>query len=121
MIFIDIPIYLGITGFILMGVGSFCLPERVTAQFDIPTLTLAGKNEVRAVYGGFGIMMGLMLIIALGMPFLRQGICLTVAAALAGMSIGRILSAILDKRFDGWPIFYMCLEAVTAALLFLAS
>jgi len=121
MVFNDIPVYLGVIGFILMGIGSFCLPEKVTAQFDIPTLSTAGKNEVRAVYGGFGVLMGLMLIIALFTPNLREGICLTVAAALGGMAIGRFLSAVLDRHINGFPLFYMCLEAVLASLLFFAA
>jgi len=117
----DIPIYLGVIGFIFMGIGSFFLPERVTAQFGIPALSTAGKNEVRAVYGGFGVLMGIMLIIALDVPHLRQGICLTVAAALAGMALGRILSSIFDRHIDGFPLFYMCLEAVLASVIFLAA
>ena len=117
----DIPIYLGITGFITMGIGSFFLPERVTAQFDIPTLSTAGRNEVRAVYSGFGILMGLMLVVALNAPLLRSGICFTVAAALAGMAIGRILSTILDRHIGRWPLFYMYLEIILATLIILAA
>lgn len=117
----DFPIYLSIIGFIFMGLGSFVFPERVTAQFDIPRLSVSGKSEVRAVYGGFGVLMGLMLLVALYMPELRQGICLTVAAALAGMAIGRIGSAIMDRTIGGYPLFYMCLESVLASLIFYVS
>lgn len=42
-------------GFLFMGVAALALPARVTAQFDLPHLTMAGRNEVRAVYGGFSI------------------------------------------------------------------
>ena len=38
-----------------MGFGAIAKPAFVTAQFGILELTQAGRNEVRAVYGGFGI------------------------------------------------------------------
>ena len=38
-----------------MGVGATAKPAFVMAQFGILDLTPAGRNEVRAVYGGFGI------------------------------------------------------------------
>lgn len=121
MTLINLPIYLAIAGFIFMGLGSFIFPERVTAQFDIPKLTMNGKNEVRAVYGGFGILMGVMLIIAIYIPDLRSGICLTVAAALTGMAIGRLISFIIDRNIGRFPCFYMGLETLFAVILAFAA
>lgn len=41
-----------------MGIGAIAKPTVVTAQFGILELTPAGRNEVRAVYGGFGNLHG---------------------------------------------------------------
>lgn len=71
---------------LLMGIGAIVAPIRVTRQFDILELTAAGRNEVRSVYGGFGVAMAAMFSLALWRPDLRVGICLTTAAALAGMA-----------------------------------
>lgn len=100
-----------------MGLGSILKPVLVTRQFDINALSIAGRNEVRAVYGGFGILMSLSLAIALQEPLLRNGICLTVAAALGGMAFGRLLSALLDRSINKWPLFYLFIEATCTTLL----
>lgn len=114
----DIPILVAAAGFTAMGTGALLAPLIITRQFDIGTLTVAGRNEIRAVYGGFGLAMAAMLTVALWCPSLRTGICLTTAAALAGMAAGRIASAIADSRIPGYPLFYLVLETVVAAMLF---
>ena len=113
----DYPIWILLIGFAVMGVGSFLRPAIVTAQFDIPTLSIAGRNEVRAVYGGFGILMACALLVALFSPSLRSGICFTISAALGGMAIGRVGSWVADKKIDKWPRFYLLLEIVCATLI----
>jgi len=70
-----------------MGIGAIARPAFVTAQFGILELTPAGRNEVRAVYGGFGVFMALALTVALRQPELRAGILLAVAAALGGVAL----------------------------------
>lgn len=104
-----------------MGLGAIATPIRVTRQFDILELTAAGRNEVRSVYGGFGVAMAAMFALALLRPELRSGICLTAAAALTGMAGGRLLSALIDRQIGRYPLFYLCLEAVVASLLFYAA
>ena len=113
----DYPIWILLIGFVVMGVGSFVRPSMVTAQFDIPTLSTAGRNEVRAVYGGFGILMSCALLMALFSPSLRSGICFTIFAALGGMAGGRVVSWIADKKIYKWPRFYLILEVVCATLI----
>jgi len=48
----------------------------------------------------------------------RTGIVITVAAALAGMAFGRLVSAVVDDRAAFYPNwFYFGVEAVAAAAL----
>ena len=117
----DAPILLALMLALLMGLGAIAAPTRVTRQFGILELTAAGRNEVRSVYGGFGVAMATMLALALWRPELRSGICLTTAAALAGMAGGRLLSWLIDRQIGRYPLFYLCLEAVVASLLFYAA
>ncbi len=117
----DLPILLAILGFVVMGIGALVSPQRVSRQFDIPTLTAAGRNEVRAVYGGFGLAMAAGLVAALALPGLRAGVCLAVAAALAGMAGGRLVSAGIDRTLGRLPALYLMLEAVMAAALAYAA
>jgi hypothetical protein len=117
---INLPVYPVLAGFMVMGIGAILLPIRVTAQFEIPSLTASGKNEVRAVYGGFGLAMALMLFFALEVSAMRTGILMTVAVALTGMATGRVISTFIDKTIGKIPIFYLLLEVIFSALLYMA-
>lgn len=57
----DLPVYLAIAGFLAMGIDALLKPRLVTAQFDIPETNTARRNEVCAVYGGFGVSFAVVL------------------------------------------------------------
>ena len=118
---LDLPVLAAILAFALMGGGALASPLLVSRQFDISILTAAGRNEVRAVCGGFGLAMAACLAAALVYPDLRVGVCLTVAAALAGMACGRLISAMMDQTLGRLPAAYLALETVAAILLTYAA
>jgi hypothetical protein len=113
----NLPILIAIAVFAFMGIGAIAKPAFVTAQFGILKLTPAGRNEVRAVYGGFGLFMALALVVALRQPELRDGILFTVSVALGGMAAGRLVSAVIDRAIDRVPLGYLVLEVIVAVLL----
>ncbi|MGE0215858.1 DUF4345 domain-containing protein [Mycolicibacterium sp.] len=101
-----------------MGVYALAAPAQLIAPFDISLGSAAARSEVRAVYGGFGVAIAVVLGVALAVPDLRAGIVTTVAAALAGMAGGRVFSA-LDGRTGFYPNWFYCIvETVAAAALF---
>ena len=51
--------------FVAMGVLALVAPERILATFGTTGLTVEGRNEVRAVYGGFGVAVGVLLVAAM--------------------------------------------------------
>ncbi|GBF49476.1 hypothetical protein LPTSP4_09890 [Leptospira ryugenii] len=100
-----------------MGISAFPNPVWITKQFGISELTASGKNEVRAVYGGFGLCMSLALILAYCIPEIRNGVCITVALALFGMSLGRMVSAAMDRSIAKLPAFYGAIELIASIIL----
>lgn len=104
-----------------MGVYALAMPARIIAPFDISLGSAASRSEVRAVYGGFGLAIAAMLVVSVSAPDLRAGILLTVAAALGGMALGRLASAV-DGRTSFYPNwFYFLVESIAAAALFLVA
>jgi hypothetical protein len=83
-------------------------------------LTAAGRNDVRALYGGFGVMLAAVLLVAVHESSLRAGILVTVASALGGMAAGRLISAAVDRGIDAGPVRYLVLEVVVAIMLLAA-
>ena len=116
------PVILGAVAvaFALMGIGALVRPTVVTRQFGIPALTPEGRSEVRAVYGGFGLAVAGMLVIAITTPDLRAGIAITVAVALFGMAVGRVVSAVIDRSLSKVVVLYLVIEVVVGVLLVLA-
>ena len=109
------------SAFALMGIAALAKPTLVTRQFGIRGLEAAGRSEVRAVYGGFGLATSGALLLALRSPLLHAGICLTVGVALAGMALGRVVSWALDHRIEPAPLLYLALELLGAAALISAA
>jgi hypothetical protein len=115
-----IIIVLAACGFALMGIGAIVKPNVVTQQFGIPQLSVAGRSEVRGVYGGFGLALAAILVVALVIPDVRTGITITAAVALLGMAAGRIISALIDRSLPRVALLYLVIEVVMGALLLIA-
>ncbi|MFD8247125.1 DUF4345 family protein [Nocardia sp. NPDC059691] len=114
-----------IVGVFFLGMGSYALaaPAALIQPFGIRLTEPSARYEVRAVYGGFGLAMAAVLAVAaIDLAGLRGGIMVAIGAALAGMALGRVLSAVLDERTAFYPTwFYGAVEAIGAAALFLAA
>ena len=103
--------------FALMGLMAIARPESILAYFGTRSLTRDGRNEVRAVYGGFGLAIAALLCASLLHPAIRAGAVLAVAVALLGMAAGRLLSVLIDGAPGRWPWIFMAVELGGAAAL----
>lgn len=112
----DIAIFGVALGFALMGLMALARPASIGNYFDVQFTSVDGRNEVRAVYGGFGLAIALALVLATRMPELRAGVIACVALALAGMAAGRLFSAMIERP-GFWPWTFCGIEAGAAALL----
>jgi Domain of unknown function (DUF4345) len=110
-------------GFGLMGLFALARPGEVLAQFGVSVETAEGRNEVRAVYGGFGLAVAALLAVAaIGDPSTAEGIVVAVAFALVGMAAGRLLSALRERPTGLYPVWiYFAIEVVSAAALLIAA
>jgi hypothetical protein len=100
-----------------MGVYALAWPEGIVRLVGTPSLTTAGRSEVRAVYGGFGLAIAAVLLLGLRSPEIARGIFLTVAMALGGMAAGRVVSRGIDGEAGPNVRLFLVLEVVLAAVL----
>ncbi|RDH74443.1 DUF4345 domain-containing protein [Mycolicibacterium moriokaense] len=109
--------------FLGMGIYALVLPQKLIRPFGIALESPVARSEVRAVYGGFGLAVAAVL----GWAAFRggdvgKGILITVGVALAGMALGRIVSAIFGERTSFYPNWFYCIvEAVAGGALFAVS
>ncbi|MDX6670001.1 MAG: hypothetical protein QOI91_364 [Solirubrobacteraceae bacterium] len=115
----DVAIWVVAAGFAAMGLYALATPASVPALFGVEVRTAEGRNEVRAVYGGFGLAMAALLgVAAAGHGGVREGILVTVGFALAGMAAGRVVGAVVDRRVGLWPVWtFFAIEVACAAVL----
>jgi uncharacterized membrane protein YeaQ/YmgE (transglycosylase-associated protein family) len=105
-----------------MGIFALARPAALIRPFGITLPTAESRAEVRAVYGGFGLAIAGMLAIALTGHPAREGILITVAAALGGMAFGRLVSGLVDRPKAFYPNwFYFLVEIAGAAALWWAA
>ena len=115
---------IAVIGVFFAGMGCYALaaPTAIIRPFGITLGGAASRSEVRAVYGGFGLAIAGVLGYAAVNADVRAGIVIAVGAALAGMALGRLVSAVLDERTAFYPNWFYCLvEALAAAALFAIS
>src|SRR6185436_17757670 len=119
---LSIAVDLVVVFFVGMGLLSLASPESISRINGTPTLTPAGRNEIRAVYGGFGLAVAAVLVLALYTPALHAGILLAVAASLAGMAAGRLVAALVERPTAFYPSWFYCgLETAMAVVLWLQA
>ena len=108
--------------FLGMGVFALARPAAMIRPFGINLPIPESRAEVRAVYGGFGLAIAGVLALAARDAALRDGILITVAAALGGMAFGRLVSGVVDRPRAFYPNwFYLLVEVVAAAALLWAA
>lgn len=106
--------------FAAMGLYALARPAAVLDRFGVTVATPDGRNEVRAVYGGFGLAVAAMLVYAAVVGG-RSALWIpsVVAIALAGMALGRLISLALERERGSRVVWqFLLVEVGLAALLF---
>ena len=102
--------------FLGMGASALVRPRFVISFVKMVPETADARNEVRAVYGGFGIAVSGLLVYAAQHNEIRSGVLLAVAASLLGMAAGRVVSLFVERP-GRWPVLFMVTETALAGML----
>jgi uncharacterized membrane protein YeaQ/YmgE (transglycosylase-associated protein family) len=119
-----VTVVIVLTAVFFIGMGLFALarPAALIRPFGITLPIPESRAEVRAVYGGFGLAIAGMLVLALVNDSAREGILITVSAALGGMAFGRLVSGAIDRPKAFYPNwFYFVVEIAGSAALLLTA
>ena len=106
-----------------MGAAALVRPAVIWAPFGVAPTTPAARTEVRAVYGGFGIAVAILLVVADNASAgFRDGVLVATAVALAGMAAGRIVGFVVEPRGAGrFTLLFGVIEVVLALALVQAA
>ena len=116
----DLLISLAGLFFLGMGVLALAHPDRIVDRFGIGVDTVAGRTEIRSVYGGFGLAVAGLLAWAVVTDGRGQLWIPSVVAVLTfAMAAGRALSLLLDRDRGSAVVWrFVALEVVLAVALF---
>jgi hypothetical protein len=107
--------------FLAMGLVSLARPQYTLHFFGAKGLTADMRNEVRAVYGGFGVAIAVLLWhtvrVERRQPAYALGIRTAVMIALVGMAAGRVVSFGLEGIHGPYPLAFAAVELALAFLL----
>ena len=105
--------------FLGMGVYGLAAPAMLIQPFGVGLSGSDARTEVRAVYGGFGIAMAVVLTVATVNPGdVATGSVTAVASALLGMAGGRLLARLIETPSAFYPSwFYFWVELVGGGVL----
>lgn len=107
--------------FLGMGLIAFAQPGTMLDRFGIRVEGAAARAEVRAVYGGFGVVVAGMLAYAALIDDGRGQLWIpsVIALALLGMAAGRLISVVLERTAGSSQTWIFCsVEVVLATALF---
>ena len=120
----DVIIVLAALGMAGMGLYALVTPAAIPAIFGGTAPSADSRNEVRAVYGGFGVAVAALLAwVVLADPVESAGVVTAVAIAIGGMGAGRLVSAAIERPSGSfYPVWFYCvLELVSCGLLLAAA
>jgi hypothetical protein len=105
-----------------LGVIALVRPALVWWPFGVAPTTVAARSEVRAVYGGFGLAVAALLVLADNeATAFRDGVLVAVAISLFGMAAGRVVSAVPEPRgLLGAGGLFLVVECLLGGLTLLA-
>ncbi|MEU7834111.1 MULTISPECIES: DUF4345 family protein [unclassified Nonomuraea] len=108
--------------FLGMGVYGLVAPAALIRPFRIVADSAEARTEIRAVYGGFGVAVGgLLLAAAADAGGMRTGMAVTVAVSLLGMAVGRLVARLVERPSAFYPSWlYFWVEAVGGGALLAA-
>ncbi|MEV6159376.1 DUF4345 domain-containing protein [Nonomuraea sp. NPDC052129] len=108
--------------FLGMGVYGLVAPAALIRPFRIVADSAEARTEVRAVYGGFGVAVGgLLLAAAADVGGMRTGVVVTIAISLLGMAVGRLVARLVERPSAFYPSWlYFWVEVVGGGALLAA-
>ncbi|MFF5213520.1 DUF4345 family protein [Streptosporangium sp. NPDC000396] len=97
--------------FLGMGVYGLVAPAALIRPFRIVADSAEARTEIRAVYGGFGVAVaGLLAAAATDAGGIRRGAVISVAVALLGMALGRLVARVVERPsafYPSWLYFWV--------------
>lgn len=106
-------------GFVAFGIVFLCWPDMVLPGLGIQTLQPQAQVEIRAMYGGLELGLGILLLSCFSAERQRFGLQLSLASY-GGLGTARLLSMLVIGVATPFLLFALAWEGTLAGLALLA-
>jgi len=112
--------YLGFLAALFIGYGLVCLasPSVLAESTGMGLATGTARTEVRAMYGGLQVAVGLLALLAFLREGLRAPMLMSLGVILFGLASGRLVGIALDTDPGSYNYGAFAFEAVSAVIAF---
>lgn len=110
--------YLLLTGLVFSGIGLMGLydPTGTVAPMGLTLADQSSRAEMRAVYGGMNLLIGLYLMGAFRSPAQQAPALMLAAIIMGGLALGRVVSIAVDGMPSSLILTFLAIEVAGAAL-----
>lgn len=111
-------VFLGLSALVWLPYGIVCFarPETLAEGAGVTATGATGIVELRAMYGGLQIALGVLAALGAMRPALRHPALVTLAFVGAGLGLARLGGALGAADFSGYTVFALVFEGLTAGL-----
>ena len=103
--------------YLALGLAALARPGTLLAGLGLAAEGVDARNEVRAIYGGFPLAVAGLVVWSMSGGAHAAGILLALAVTSLGMALGRLMSAVIDRRIGRLPTLFVAVELVLGLLL----
>jgi hypothetical protein len=107
-----VTIFLALSALVWLPYGLWCFarPEILAELAGVTATTTTAVAELRAMYGGLQMAIGVLAVIGLARPALRRGLVMTFGVLTGGLGIARLLAVFLGAGVSSYTGGALVLE-----------
>lgn len=111
-----VRIFLALSVVLWLPYGVQCLldPSMLAEAAGVSATSATGTTELRAMYGGLQIALGLLALAGAVRPALAQHALIALGAVSAGLGIARLGAAVISGEFASYTLMALALEFTMA-------
>lgn len=114
-------LFLGLQALLLVPYGVYCFlhPGFLEGAAGIAAVNATGTTELRAMYGGLQVAIGVLALAAALQPRSLQATLVLLGTMFAGLGASRLAGALLGGDWSAYTVYAFCYELGSAAILLL--
>ncbi len=107
-----VRIFLALAAVLWLPYGVQCLldPSVLAVAAGVTATSATGTSELRAMYGGLQIALGLLALVGAARPAFAQHALVALGVVSAGLGIARLGAAVISGEFASYTLMALALE-----------